>query len=1068
MGLTAALELVLSSRFFTNKVIEVLEKNIDADVSMSKVRVSALRVFPSWSVSIDDLLLTYPHDRYAAYDSLSTTRFHEAGRGAEKDTLAGFDRFFVAANPWHIIGGKIRVGKAFLDGTRLYAHAYADSTANWNIFKGGKAEEDTTEVKKPATLPMIVLGKLKVDIKDAYYTDLRNGIAAQAGIGGLTADGRMKIKAGEMSVPYSAARLDSLALNYLFRGKEFPLRLDGSAEFRHTGGASEIKVPGIEIDAATVPIHIDGEATMYRDSIPVDAHVRIKDFETDTFVREYAPYIAEVASDFRTDALLNVDASAKGVYTPTKRPDVDVKLSIPRGRILYIPMGIAGRLKLDATADDLLGADPAFTLNGDIHARLDSVRSHISAKQPMLAYGELELKLDADAPLSALSKYEFHKARIHGEINGEEIGLSIPGDSLRTRVFRPGVEIDSSPVGLDLMVAVDSIFFHKGVALLAKVRDMRNEGVLHKTLFRDEMVPTLDFQTTGRDIFLRADANRVGVRGFDVKASVRKSEQQKRQIPDSLRRRDPSKPLPLFLSDKSLESGDINIALDPTKSDLLAKWNPMASVRFGSGMVASPVIPLKTRFGGFSVDFNGDKVQLDSFKVTSGTSDVAVKGYVSGLRRALRRKGLIRTDLSVHSSNFNLNEIVSALDIGKSIPKDTSSVVPENDESFVVDSIANAEFVEIPMPLVIVPANIIGKLNVGVDKFSVMDFLITPATLSAQIQERKLQINNAELYSNIGTIGFNAYYSTQSNDVYLGAELLAMGMSVPKIMGLLPNVTEKVPLLANFEGNLQCDASLTTQLDTNMNVIVPTLDGVVNIQGTDLNITDAGNLRKITSLLLFRNKNIGHIDDLSLNLVVHDNKLEIFPFELGVDRYRLALQGMQGFDKSMYYHVSVLRSPLLIPFGVDVYGTLDKWRFSLCRAKFRNGRVPAFTEELGNMKLNIVTSIHDIFNKSVKDITYYNRKTINDIEAHKQSIGYSADTPAETLSNQEFAAIDSLTVLNEALEWDAGLEDEVNAVLEESYKETSKILEEYTNAVYDKRILRRMERMKKREEKKKK
>ena len=273
-----------------------------------------------------------------------------------------------------------------------------------------------------------------------------------------------------------------------------------------------------------------------------------------------------------------------------------------------------------------------------------------------------------------------------------------------------------------------------------------------------------------------------------------------------------------------------------------------------------------------------------------------------------------------------------------------------------------------------------------------------------------------------------------------------------------------MPALKSFEGLLGCDISATTQLDTNMNVLLPTLDGVVRISGENLEVKDAGDLRRITRLLLFKNKNIGHIDNLYVDAVVHDSKIEVFPFELGVDRYKLALRGMQGLDNSMYYHVSILKSPFLLRFGINLFGTLDNWRFSLGLPKYRDGNVPAFTRELESVQLNILNSIRNVYSSSVENVMRYNSSNIASLESARGEKDRTSLTDNEILSSdaeEQFAAI---TVDNEIMEQEEDLIAEVDAVLEDTFIDAGKLLAEYEEATYEKGIKNRIERLKKQSE----
>ena len=239
-------------------------------------------------------------------------------------------------------------------------------------------------------------------------------------------------------------------------------------------------------------------------------------------------------------------------------------------------------------------------------------------------------------------------------------------------------------------------------------------------------------------------------------------------------------------------------------------------------------------------------------------------------------------------------------------------------------------------------------------------------------------------------------------------------------------------------------------------MFLPTAEGLLRIGGRDLYVHNAGSFRKITRLLLFRNKNIGHIDDLSVDAVIHNSQVEVFPFQLGVDRYRLALRGTQGFDKSMYYHASILRSPFLIRFGINLYGTLDNWRFSLGRARYKEGRVPVFTEQLDTVQFNIAQGIRNIFDSGIRHVNAYNME-------QERLQAYEEDD--EPLSAEEQQEIDDFALSIELEEQQAALDAEVNEAIAAATLDTDKLMQQYAEQIYDKRILRKMERLKNKEKK---
>jgi hypothetical protein len=201
----------------------------------------------------------------------------------------------------------------------------------------------------------------------------------------------------------------------------------------------------------------------------------------------------------------------------------------------------------------------------------------------------------------------------------------------------------------------------------------------------------------------------------------------------------------------------------------------------------------------------------------------------------------------------------------------------------------------------------------------------------------------------------------------------------------------------------------TAQIDTNMNIITPTINGVMRIEGDDLSISDNELFRTLARKLLFKNKKEGKIDHMTVEGLIKDNVVEVFPFVLKVDRYTLAMSGLQNLDMSFKYHVSVLKSPFLIRLGIDLYGPdFDNFKFRIGKAKYKTTKIPVFTAVIDDARINLLSSIKGIFEKGVEAAISENEKQAA-INEHKQNIGYvnAVDMQLEELSASEQAQLES-------------------------------------------------------------
>ena len=165
----------------------------------------------------------------------------------------------------------------------------------------------------------------------------------------------------------------------------------------------------------------------------------------------------------------------------------------------------------------------------------------------------------------------------------------------------------------------------------------------------------------------------------------------------------------------------------------------------------------------------------------------------------------------------------------------------------------------------------------------------------------------------MGEVFMEGFYATRDkNDITAGFDMMFSNITAGKVIELFPAVDSIIPMLKAFNGLLDCQMAATASIDTAMNVILPSLSGMIKVDGRDLTLSESEDLDKLRKTLMFKDKDSSYIDRMSVRGIVKENQLEVFPFILKVDRYTLALNGLQGFDQKFKYHVAAIKSPLSI------------------------------------------------------------------------------------------------------------------------------------------------------------
>ena len=903
---------------------------------------------------------------------------------------------------------------------------------------------------------------------------------------------------------------DALYFSPQLGSLQVPADIDARVGFKNHSRHFDVDLDHLKASIAYVPLHAEGAFSKYADFLKLKATAGIDSCKLATVLDKYAANFVPEARDICTDAILNLGVKADGTLSKTEYPDAEVAVDIPSGHVSWLPKKIramldlganahltpAGalsadidrchlrsdgiKLDLDGDGQDLIGRDPAVAARLGGFVVLDSIGRYLPAKVDVRGSGKVNLDADVKAHLNELEDYIFRKSRIACKLDAEQVSVRMPSQNLTAMLRRPDISLSTAESSVKLSADMDSVSVKLSDSFRAGVRGMVNRADVKKVESDGKMVPYLSFSTTENLLKLYAGENKIEAENalisFEAMQRVRKPRPRMKRFLDSLQRVYPGVPRDSLMSKwragrpvDDLASKDLKVSLDSSFVALLNRWHPGGMVSLENASLVSPSLPLRTTLNSLDLALDDDDAQLASFNLDSGTSDIDMTGSLGGFRRFIRGRGPLKFNFNVRSNRLNANEILVAMQQGK-----VNADVDVEAADFVVDSLANAQFDPTAgeMKAIVVPKNLRGSIKLLADRVDYSSLEIRPAAAEINIRNRVLQVKDVDVQSNVGRIKMDAFYATKSKaDISAGLDMHLMDMPAYDIIHMLPTVDALMPALKSFEGNLGCDVSVTTQLDTNMNVVMPSMEGLVRVSGEDLFIRNAGSLRKVTRLLMFQDKNIGQIQNLYVDAVIGENKVEVYPFVLGVDKYKVALAGTQGFNGSMRYNISVLESFLPFRFGIDIFGNLDKWRFTLGRNKYRGGRVPSFTADLDTMQVNLLDVIRNVYDRGVQGAMTQMELENKRLEKAKMLNSYTGAPSDEMLSAGEFQQVDSLLFAMQMDEETRELEEDISAAADEALaalnaQQTAWLDEHpWADAAMSRAEQRRAERARKKEEK---
>ena len=71
-------------------------------------------------------------------------------------------------------------------------------------------------------------------------------------------------------------------------------------------------------------------------------------------------------------------------------------------------------------------------------------------------------------------------------------------------------------------------------------------------------------------------------------------------------------------------------------------------------------------------------------------------------------------------------------------------------------------------------------------------------------------------------------------------------------------------------------------------------------------------------------------------------------------------------DMTFNYHISVLKSPVPFKLGVDIYGSMEKMKFKITKAKYKNLFIPSKRAKVDSAQINVRNQIRQMLQAAKK------------------------------------------------------------------------------------------------------
>lgn len=958
VAIAFVINFIVTPKKLTPVVLDAANQTLNAHLDMESVELTFFSTFPQFGLKVKN-------------GSLVSKALNDSS-WCKTDSLLSFKECVLTVNPIaYLTENRIVVHNLSLEEVAVYAYRNKTGKANWEVTR---ASVDTIPADTASTDFNSEIDIRNIELKHAnlVFDDRNTDIYSRID------DANLKLRLSlTKGISTLGLKFDNKNILFWQQGELLVNKIATSlrTDIMVDRQTAVWKLKDTELDVNGIRLDVNG--AFRRDTVAktigMDLEYGLHAPSMETVLRMIPKsYVKD--SKVSAKGEVTVSGRVRGVYGDKKLPAVSLKIGIKEASAQYkgLPYGIDEvtadfdayvdlmrhqpsylNLKIfhfkgahtevlaDAKVDDLLD-DPLITFHTKSTVDLDALAKTFPLQESVTITGKLDADMGMKCRLSALKKQDIGRMKLGGKLELKDFELKDTAkdfDFLGNATFR----------------------FRDNETLQAQM-DVRKLVLRSRFLSSDierlvANVSSTNPQDTNRIVSLQCDMEVSKLRasmGDSIKLYSARAKAQAALGPQEV---DVTKPAidfslradSLFFSAAGTRMA-MNVAGIKMKADKLndSLWMPKGIVGFNRLRFRTPEFGLPIRMSKTAVTVDGPKITLKNASVRIGRSNMTATGDMMGVYRAMTKGEKLTVHLSLTSDLIDCNQLINSL----SFPEDTTEVL--------TDSVPSE------MKLFVIPRNIDFELQTDLKKVIFEKMLFENVHGAVDIKNQAIHLEDLSMRAlDADMKAVMVYKAGSPRGGYAGFDFKIRNINIAKLVDFVPALDTIVPMLRSFKGRVMFDVAADARLDSAMNIRIPTLRSAIHIKGDSLVLMDGETFAEISKMLMFKNKKENVFDSISVNVTVHDGNVTVYPFLVEIDRYKAAVGGEQGLDMNFNYHISILKSPLPFKAGVNISGNLDKMKFRIGKAKYKDAVTPAAVHRVDSTRMNMGNEIVNRFRRVV-------------------------------------------------------------------------------------------------------
>ena len=940
---------------------QAADKFVACEYEIGEVDLTFFSTFPRFGLRTDGLLLINPK------------------AGAQNDTVVEAKHLIATVDVMEFLNhNNLHVHEAILDDASVHFFIAEDGTTNLTgafVTSPDTTEEDTAAFSLP--FDQLTVDGLRIKAKTIDFIDKKDTIEASLGETELSAiaqswdDILITLDAQDVCVALKEERYaDNLHLELI---APMAMNLD----------SMHFAFDGLRLAVNDFQVRMEGDVTL-GDSIDIDAKIETGKWQIQPLLALVPAKFTEGLKDIDVDGAVQLEATAKGVYSDTSMPLIDAHLILEDGKGAYKPLPYTLRdLALDANAALNLnkGGKSHVTINKLAAKTKDSKVSATGKVNDLMGdmLLDIQLKLDANLPdfayfmpdsmrvtgstkgtasakirLSDLTNMRLHKGRIAADLDLKD--LRYEQDSMLAVLPKTHVKVQipndqpsrKSVSWARVSLETDKIDFIMGdgthAMIDAPVIRAEVANVLDK---KQEYFAALSFDA----LDAKYDTIFADLKASELEAFVDGGQKVSAKLKTAALNAKMGEELKAKTGALALEAA---ARYNKDGENALLKWNPRLKINLKNGELNMPArLPEPVVIPSIEFKYSNREMTIDNSRIELGKSDLELKGNVRHIGKWFRHEDVLQGELEVVSNHCDANQLLAWFSADEGSEEEPSE-----------ESKAESQEPKSESDPFLVPKDVDLQLHTHMREVDIFNQNAKDLKGGIYVKDGTVILDEVGFVCRAAKLQLTAIYKTpRRNHLYLGFDYHMIDIDIDELLSMIPNLEEMVPMLSSFKGAAQFHLAAETYLNSQYQPKMSTLRGAASLTGKDLVVLDGKTFDQIAKLLMFKKKTENKIDSINAEITVYKNEIDVYPLCVQMDNYMVALGGRHNTNMTFDYDINVL-SPIYL--GVNVSGNIDDLKIKLAKCKFAQDFKPHWYQKADNQSRELRERIKQSMEKNVR------------------------------------------------------------------------------------------------------